>query len=206
MSLRALFVVTAFGSFGSLVACGGRAFSPDLVAVTCEYGVDCADELPEPEPPETPEPELLPETVTILELLEIGDVSASQAQIDDCDLYQYRSRIKVNLEERLLMLNWCSTDESGSMDALYGSNFILTDADVATIESAYADLQLSAAEQCTSGPEIITLDVSTDTHPEPERLLADDDHSGCALPLLEQRDFVTGLDELRSVLLSFATR
>jgi hypothetical protein len=48
----------------------------------------------------------------------------------------------------------------------------LTDADVAVIESAYAELQLSDTLQCTSAPEVMTLDVSTDTRPGAELLLA----------------------------------
>lgn len=187
MSTRALRVI-AFGSFGSLVAFGGRASSLDVAAAPCEPGVDCAEQVPEAE---------LPETVTILELRQVS-ASPPLAENTSCE---YESRIKVNLEERLMIYNTCSADASGS-NVTYSSNFTLTAGDISVIQSAYAELTLSDVEQCTSGPELMTLDVSTDARPGPELLLADDDHSGCALPHLEQHDFVAGLDELRSVLLS----
>jgi hypothetical protein len=189
-------LLTAFGSFWIFMACGGRASSPNVESDACPFGAECATDVFEPEPSEPPEAEL-PETVVILELRQLGDASEPLAPLS-CE---YESRIKVNLAERIMIFSNCEASLGGRA----GSNTTLeiTDADVAVIESAFAELRSSEAVLCTSAREVMTLNVSTDTRPEPELLLAGEDHSACALPRLEQHEFVTGLDELRAVLLSF---
>ncbi len=206
MHTRALLAV--FGSFGVFLACGGRASSPNIEGDLCPSGAECSTDIFQPEPPEPPDVDLpeppeaeLPGTVVILELRQIGDASKPQAPFT-CE---YESRIKVNLAERLLMFETCLSDDGQSVSR-GGGNVELTDADVAVIESAYAELQLSDAVQCTGAAEVMTLEVSTNTHPDPERLLAGEDHAGCALARLEQYEFVSGLDGFRAVLMWLRSR
>lgn len=102
------------------------------------------------------------------------------------------------------MLGSCEVD--GDVSSGTGATRELLDADIERIESAYQRVRPSSADRCTSGAAVITLEVSVDSRPEPELLLADDDHSGCALPHLDGRRFVSGLDQLLAVLGSIGAR
>jgi hypothetical protein len=185
---RALGVLAAFATLGSLPACGGRASSPESSACV---GDACSAEVPE-----VPEATAMPETFEILELRRLGDNPAALGMASSCE---YEARIKINLDERLVMHRQC--DDSGAS----GRDRRLDAADIELIESAYARLQPSSELRCTNGAEIITLDLSSEGGLAPDASFADDDHSDCSLPYPEHVGFVAGLDELFSLLLSCVT-
>jgi len=146
---------------------------------------------------ELPPTMALPEAFEVLDLRRLGDGPEPVSMFSGCE---YEFRIKANLDERLLMYSACMDLPEG-----IGSNVTqrrLDAADVERIESAYARLQPSSEQQCATGAEIITLDLSIEGGSQPDASFADDEHSDCSLPYPEHVGFVSGLDELYSELLS----
>lgn len=181
-------------------ACGGRASNRDET-IALDDGPPSPDDVGAPV-------EGLPSSVEVLELRLSGQMGEALSGAASCgpqtgtresaspDIYSVR--LKVNFKTRQMLYGRCEVEA----DSVRGSTtpVPVVDADLARIQDAYQALRVIDAGQCTSGAEFLTLNLT------PEHgtlLLYGDEHSDC--PASQRDGFVSGLDDLYSVLESLAT-
>lgn len=182
-------------------ACGGRASDRDRIT-SPDDGAPGPDDVAAPV-------EELPSSVEVLELRLSGEMDEALSGSASCNTQNgmresarpdiYSLRLKVNFQTQQMLYGRCevAADSVGRSTA----SVPVVDADLARIQDAYRALRVIDAGQCTSGAEFLTLNLT------PEHgtlLLYGDEHSDCPSPGSQRDGFVSGLDDLYSVLASIA--
>jgi hypothetical protein len=200
--------VTLFGTLALaiVVACGGRAASPDLggevpedpVQSTPEVSDDevSDDEVSDDEVP-SEAPASLPPQFDVLELRKLFSSTEHDASYG-CE---FKAEITINLALGRVSHVACKGDPSG----VYNSSLTVTDKLAPekrdAIRDAYRLVRSSDADTCRSGAEIFTLDVEVGRARERRKLLfADDDHAGCPVSGIQSTGYAAGLPDLYAVL------